>query len=160
MVAVAAADYASVKLMLERPGPLGPQPAVNECDRNGISVLMTATSAGEHSPEAAAVIFNIVKLLLTARADPHHLAANGEHALLVAARTGKTRVVETLLRLKCDPNVSNLRGQSPLWFACVNRREMVVHQLLEAGSSLDADQDGVSPLMVQTCNTLSFRSAV
>ena len=77
----------------------------------------------------------IVAKLLTAGADPNAAHLSGESPLMVAARTGRVRVVETLLAHGANVNAKETgHDQTALMWAAANRHPGVVRALLRAGA--------------------------
>ena len=70
--------------------------------------------------------------------DPHldaQVPSDGSSALLVSVISGYKEVVQRLLHLGADPNISTSRGVTPLSQAAALHKEDLVRLLLEAGAS-------------------------
>ncbi|CAN0227126.1 unnamed protein product [Laminaria digitata] len=123
------------------------------------------------SPIAAATIANqfaVVNFLLSQGADPNRpfpvdmpcpampeVAAviPGERALHIAARNGNVEIVSLLLQQgRADPNVTDIRGYTPLNATCDSMHvfvDAVVQLLLDAGADpAVADNNGFVPLHI------------
>ena len=77
----------------------------------------------------------MIELLLKAGADPNTSLAEGETALMTAARTGKLDAVEVLLAHGADVRQKEKgRGQTALMWAAAEGHTAVVKRLIEAGA--------------------------
>lgn len=97
-------------------------------------------------PTATATITNrvgMVDFLLDQGADPNKpvtidftAAKPGEHALHVAARTGKVEIVRLLLKQsRVDPAATDYARRTPLMATCESSRDVeIVQLLLKAGA--------------------------
>jgi ankyrin repeat protein len=78
-------------------------------------------------------------MLLEAGADPGSANADGETALMVAARTGKTDAVNLLLARGANPNVKEgWRGQTALMWAAAEGHVATIAALVARGADLKA----------------------
>ena len=77
----------------------------------------------------------MIELLLKAGADPNTSLAEGETALMTAARTGRLDAVEVLLAHGADVRQKEKgRGQTALMWAAAEGHTAVVKRLIEAGA--------------------------
>jgi ankyrin repeat protein len=82
-------------------------------------------------------------MLLEAGADATASSAEGETALMVAARTGKVDAVNALLARGADPNAKeNWRGQTALMWAAAEGHAAVIQILIARGADVHARSNG------------------
>jgi hypothetical protein len=106
--------------------------------RNGGSTLCWASEENHES---------IVKMLLSAGADPNVKDRNGNTSLHRASDKGHASVVKALLSAGADPNIKNDDGSTPLHAASTHSRDSVAQMLLCAGADPNArDCCGEVPL--------------
>ena len=87
---------------------------------------------------------SVAKLLK--RVDVDARDENDYTALLLAAETGATRSVGTLLKAGADRDARDSFGRSAVYAAAVGGKDETVAKLLEAGASpTNADRDGRGP---------------
>jgi ankyrin repeat protein len=81
----------------------------------------------------------MVERLLAAGADPNKRLAEGDTALMTAARTGSVAAVRALILRGADVNASeNWKGQTALMWAAAANNAAVVDALIEAGANVNA----------------------
>jgi ankyrin repeat protein len=84
-----------------------------------------------------------IAMLLEGGADAGSANADGETALMVAARTGKTDAVNLLLARGADPNgKEGWRGQTALMWAAAEGHAAVIDLLVARGADLKDAIDG------------------
>lgn len=93
-------------------------------ESNAGSALWQAAGAGH---------LKIVRMLLTAGADPNFTNSAGLTPLYLAADRGYLDVAQALLAGDADPNGAQ-QGPAPLWAASANARSDVLKLLLDAGA--------------------------
>ena len=87
---------------------------------------------------------SVAKLLK--RVDVDARDENDYTALLLAAETGATKSVGTLLKAGADRDARDSYGRSAVYAAAVGGKDAAVEKLLEAGASpTNADRDGRGP---------------
>ncbi len=80
-----------------------------------------------------------VQALLDAHANPNLPSNTGITPLMIAAATGREKLVSTLLAKQADPNAhDSSRGYTPLDIAVVAESPEVVSALIKAGSHVDS----------------------
>ncbi|GMF15140.1 unnamed protein product [Phytophthora lilii] len=73
----------------------------------------------------------------------------GMSALALAAKSGRTNVVEGLLDYGAQVDVRTLHGETPLHFAAASASQRVCQLLIEKGGDVDArTSEGLTPLMI------------
>jgi len=98
-----------------------------------------------NSTESTPVMFaayydmpELIPLLKRYGADLDRRNNNGQHtALSLAANTGNLKVVQVLLQLGADPDVSNVHNVVPLAFAISGKHKEMAQLLLEHSKSVD-----------------------
>ncbi|KAJ4292522.1 hypothetical protein N0V90_009185 [Kalmusia sp. IMI 367209] len=116
---------------------------LNEADNYGVRPLHIAASISEAN----------VLSLLRAGSDPYALTFESQTALHIAARARQSNVVGLLLhRAKKDGkndwvNTADVRGRTPLHYACRAGRPEMVQQLVDAGADVNKlDLNKIDPL--------------
>lgn len=79
----------------------------------------------------------LVKLLLSAGADPNTSLAGGETALMTAARTGMLGPVKALISQGAQLNARERKGQTALMWAAAEGHVEIVDALIAAGAEVD-----------------------
>ena len=77
-------------------------------------------------------LWEIVAVLLAAKADPNLRDRGGRTALMFAANEGHEQIVARLLAAKADPNLQAKLGQTALMFAAELGNKQIVARLLAA----------------------------
>jgi uncharacterized protein len=91
---------------------------------------------------------NMVRTLLTARADVHQASGDGSTALHWAAHRDDLDMADALLRAGARVNAATDLGATPLYLACTNHSAMMVSRLLDAGADPNLPlPGGETPLM-------------
>ena len=81
----------------------------------------------------------MIERLLDAGADPNTTMAEGDTALMTAARTGKVDAVRVLLRRGAQVNAQEKwKGQTALMWAAAANNAASVEALVEAGADIQA----------------------
>ncbi len=89
------------------------------------------------------------RLLLEYGADVHGQNTQGETALLIAACTGITSMVDILLRHGARIEARNNKGETPLYIAVFQCEESILQALIQYGANVEAkDLNGRKPLDV------------
>merc|ERR1712217_590568 len=94
-------------------------------DPNGITALGFAIGADRAE---------IVKLLISCKANPQAVDAKGNTGAHYAAGYGRKDMLELLLAAKTDPSKKNLDGKSPLDVATQNSMQATIEILKKAGA--------------------------
>jgi len=94
-------------------------------DPNGITALGFAIGADRAE---------IVKLLISCKANPQAVDAKGNTGVHYAAGYGRKELLELLLSAKSDPSKKNSDGKSPLDVAASNKMEATIEVLKKAGA--------------------------
>ncbi|GGB93145.1 hypothetical protein GCM10011352_19000 [Marinobacterium zhoushanense] len=63
--------------------------------------------------------------------------ADGEYALILAARQGKDKLVSELIALGTDTGVVDQYGNNAVWAACYAESEATIRELIKSGCDLD-----------------------
>lgn len=71
------------------------------------------------------------------------------------ALNGCYKIVELLLKYKCDPNISNNKGETALYIASVNGHSDIVELLLQSNSNPDiCNKENETPLSMNVIYVL------
>lgn len=84
----------------------------------------------------------LVKLLLSAGADPDARGFKGNAALHEYAASGNEEMAGLVLAAGADPNLANDAGETPLWLAACLGKENVARMLLSAGADPNVRKGG------------------
>merc|ERR1712014_23955 len=99
--------------------------SIDDPDPNGITALGFAIGADRSE---------IVKFLITCKANPHAVDAKGNTGAHYAAGYGRQEMLKFLLAAKSDPSKKNGDGKSPLNVATQNNMQPTVEILKQAGA--------------------------
>ncbi|TMW65628.1 hypothetical protein Poli38472_008270 [Pythium oligandrum] len=81
----------------------------------------------------------------------------GMSALALAAREGRRDVVEALLDYGVQPDMPNLRGDTPLHFAAAIGSKEICELLIQRGCAVDVrNRDGLTPLVAAVTRGFDF----
>ena len=86
-----------------------------------------------------------VRAMLARGVDPNVVDANGDPALVVAARAGNLATVEVLLAAKADPDRRNRWGDNPMMLAALNGHAGIAKALRARNAAVDGK--GWTPLI-------------
>jgi ankyrin repeat protein len=81
----------------------------------------------------------VQRILAQARREPRFQAQRERDALIAAIRYGHTDVAQSLLDSGVDPNSTEPRGRSALWYAAHSGRGALVQDLVRRGARLPDD---------------------
>ena len=91
----------------------------------------------------------VVKLLLSYKANVNSTKDDGSTALYVASQENNLDVVDLLLKSDADVNLSQNEGASPLYIASYAGHHSVVKSLIKSKANIDkAMTDGATPLYI------------
>lgn len=107
----------------------GASKSVNAVDENGWTALMYAIQNGNTE---------MVKFLLTKKANLNIVTKDGNTALIFASENGNTEIVKTLLAAGAKVNTINKYGQTALMYASQNGHTDIVKVLLDSGANVNA----------------------
>lgn len=107
----------------------GASKSVNAVDENGWTALMYAIQNGNTE---------MVKFLLTKKANLNIVTKDGNSALIFASENGNTEIVKTLLAAGAKVNTINKYGQTALMYASQNGHTDIVKVLLDSGANVNA----------------------
>ncbi|MFQ5779665.1 MAG: ankyrin repeat domain-containing protein [Nitrospiria bacterium] len=111
---------------------------IDETEKDGMTPLWIASAGG---------YTDIVKLLITAKADVNLAENNGMTPLGIASAAGHTDIVRQLIRAKADVNAATTSGVTPLYMASAEGRTDIVKQLITARADVNlATKSGATPL--------------
>ena len=132
---------------------------VNAMDSEGKTTLMVAIIEDKDIEKLTGIMawffyrksshFEIIKLLLAAKADVNVVTNDGRTALMEAAQYGRTKVVKQLLTANADVNAKGYNGWTALmWAAFFYAPTKEVKLLLDANAHLNTkDNEGWTALM-------------
>ncbi|CAI2385427.1 unnamed protein product [Moneuplotes crassus] len=86
----------------------------------------------------------VVKMLLTAGANPEIISSDGETAIFNACKIQSSTILELLIRYKVDLNVVNNKGDYPLHITCIQGNRMMCQYLLAKGKANPNVQNKIS----------------
>ena len=81
----------------------------------------------------------VLRILAQARREPRFQAQRERGALLDAIRYGHSGIAHSLLAHGVDPNSTEPKGRSALWYAAHWGRSDVIHDLVRRGAQLPDD---------------------
>jgi ankyrin repeat protein len=117
----------------------------------GANINTTVSDSG-NSLLSLAVLndqIDLLKQLVSAKADLEMANHRNERPLYVAVAEGKAAAARILLAAGADINAPGEGGRTPLLTAMTNRDAGLTSLLLKAGANIrSADSDGVTPIMV------------
>lgn len=116
----------------------------------GYSADVDIKNLQDQSPLHVAAEFSldIVRILLNEGAYVNEPDTYGETALFIAVEAGDEEIVQALLECRADPNVKNLKNQSPLHVAA-KFSVRIVRMLLQAGAFVDElNNEDKTPLRI------------
>ena len=107
----------------------GASKSVNAVNASGWTALMYAIQNGNTE---------MVKFLLTEKANPNIVTKDGNSALIFASANGNTDIVKALLAAGAKVNTINKYGQTALMFASEKDTTDMVKALLDGGANVNA----------------------
>ena len=81
----------------------------------------------------------VVRILAQARGEPRFHAQRERNALIDAIRCGHTEIAHALLAHGVDPNSTERKGRSALWYAAHQGRSALIQDLVRRGARLPDD---------------------
>lgn len=111
-------------------------------DSDGNNALMSALSSSEDNNE-------LVKYLISKKANLEDINNNSETPLLIAARVGNAQNVKLLISKKANQTVTNSEGYTPLLVAVLYDKKDIIELLLQKGSDIETKaNDGSTALII------------
>merc|ERR1712190_504564 len=114
-------DVKAVDAFLASPGDFD----IDDKDAKGVSCLGYAIGANRTE---------VVKLLMSKKADPAKVDSSGGTGIHYAAAYGRTELLSYLITSKGDVNKANTQGQTPLALATKNKMTATVDILKSKGA--------------------------
>jgi ankyrin repeat protein len=74
----------------------------------------------------------------------NNISSNGCHPMTLGVSSGKYEIVESLLKNQSDVNIIDIRGRSPLWYACERGSFNILNLLIDSGAIVDSEPSVIS----------------